>query len=371
MTAEHRAFVESFVTAERAGDAATALEYHRGLPMFARSTHRQLLTQLADLSGEMTPWLWARWAAYQCTRADELGTRSGAAHHGALVLTLEMFHDETMQQLYDEGADPMPFIAETTGEDWAFHQICTFETGGLEAFLDDLATGDLAERSTLARQWIDAEMGGYRIEAAEPPALTVRDLATGQPLTVLDLGASLVSGGDGSVIGRLVPSGTEPALMFDTRPLAVDEQLARAVADESGSRGGWMIALEDAGLACRWDPSLLRDEDRELVSDVPGLSLLAAGTEDAAMARTMESLRDGRDEVGRAAFRILCSAAAGTFGPDDRAPYVAAAVLNPHAWQEWRRKRNTPSGEWERWAALVPEPARGRLRRLARSAAAA
>ena len=65
MTREYVSFMESSLAAERVGDAATALEYHRGIPMFRRSRHTYTLSQLAGLAEEMTPWLWARWAAYQ------------------------------------------------------------------------------------------------------------------------------------------------------------------------------------------------------------------------------------------------------------------------------------------------------------------
>jgi hypothetical protein len=74
----------------------------------------------------------------------------------------------------------------------------------------------------------------------------------------------------------------------------------------------------------------------------------------------MASLREGRDEVGRAAFRLLRSAADG--GLDlDQAPYVAAAALNPHAYAEARRMLSAPRERWRAWAELVPEPARARL----------
>ena len=66
MTREYASFLESSLAAERSGDAATALEYHRGIPMFTRGRHVSILNLLASLADEMTPWLWARWAAYQC-----------------------------------------------------------------------------------------------------------------------------------------------------------------------------------------------------------------------------------------------------------------------------------------------------------------
>jgi hypothetical protein len=198
----------------------------------------------------------------------------------------------------------------------------------------------------------------------------VRDLATDEVVELLDLGAHVHAGDDGWVIGRLVPSGTDPASMFDTRPMPVDEQTARDVASVRGSLGGWTRALDLAVRSGRFDPAALRSEDRELATDVPGLALLEAGTKPSARAATMASLREGRDEVGRAAFRLLRSAAEGGLD-DDRAAYVGAAALNPHAFGEARRQLSAPPAVWERWAALVPDPARSRLLSLAGSEAAA
>ena len=371
LTPEHHAFIKCFLAAERSGDAATALEYHRGIPMFRGSAHQQLLRQLVDLADEMPPWMWARWAAYQCTRAEDHSTEPGDLQRAALSHTLEVFHDETMCLIQCAGGDPTPFVAQTLGQDWAFHQICTFEMGGLALFLDQLAAGRLREMSGLARDWVDADMSGFRLEGGTPTRLRIRDLATDQVHEVLDLGASVAARDRRFLIGRLVPSGTDPAVMFDTRPLMVDQQTARHVACATEEQGGWIRMLDRAVGEGRLAPGHLRSADRELLTDVPGLLLLEAGTAPAAMERTLNALAHGRDEVGRAAFRILDAAAAGTFGEDERAPFVAAAVLDPHAWNEWRRRRHVPSQEWERWAQLVPEPASSRLRLLAEGAAAA
>ena len=375
MTREHHAFVASSLAAERAGDAATALEYHQGVPMFTRSRHRVLLTQLAGLADEMTPWLWARWAAYQCTRVEDHGTTNAEVQGFALDYTVRMFHADEMQATYDEGGDPIPFLARTLGDDWAFHQICTYELDALSLFLDTLATGRLAEECALAREWADCAMGAYRIESGEPGELVVRDLADDEPLTLLDLGARVHAPPGALVIGRLVPSGTTPDLMFDTRPLPVDAQTAREVAEGEAAET-WISALERALADGRVDRAVLQSEDRGLVTDVPDLTLVEVGTPPAALASTMEQLRDGRDEVGRAAYRILRAAADGTGGTDrtdETAACVAAAVLNPHAHAQAVRRLVRPAHQdaWERWAQLVPDPARGRLRLLAHLSGAA
>lgn len=366
MTREYHAFADSSVAAERAGDAALALEYHQGIPMFTRSAHRVLMTQLAGLADEMTPWLWARWTAYQCTRAEDHGTVAGEVQRFALDYTLRMFHADELAATYDEGGDPIPFVARTLAEDWAFHQICTYEMDGLAVFVDTLATDRLAEECVLAREWVDSAMGAYRIEPSEAGELVVRDLAEDESLALLNLGARVHADPGGLVIGRLVPSGTTPGLMFDTRPLPVDEQTAREVADGDAPTA-WITALENALADGRVDRSVLQTEDRVLVTDVPDLTLVEVGTPPAALASTMEQLRDGRDEVGRAAYRILRAAADGTFDAGEAAACVAAAVLNPHAHAEAVRRLVHPGHHdaWTHWAQLVPDPARGRLRRLA------
>lgn len=366
MTHELYAFVESSLAAERAGDAATALEYHQGVPMFLRGAHRVVLTQLADLADEMPSWLWARWAAYQCTRAEDAGTWCGALSREALDYTLAMFYGDALEEVHRAGGDPMRVIARVAGEDWVYHQICTYENGGLECFVDTMATGRLAEEGTLARGWLDAVVGGYRVEPSDPGRLVVCDLAEGRSVELLDLGAQVHADEGGWLIGRLVPSGTTPALMFDTRPLPVD-QLTATEASTGDRRGAWITALTTAIAERRIDGAVLQSEDRELVTDVPSLALLERGTSPGALANTLDQLARGRDEVGRAAYRVLRDVAQGSFGSDDDAPYVAAAVVNVHGYAAAQRQLLRPEhrAAWEHWARLVAEPARGRLLRLA------
>ena len=366
MTPDYDRFVESSLAAERSGDAETALEYHRGVPMFTRGAHMVVMTQLAGLAEEMTPWMWARWAAYQCTRADSLRHESGHILRAALEYTVEMFYPDRLEEAYAAGADPVPLVAHLAGEGWLFHQLCTFEMGGLQEFLDTLAAGRLAQEAALARSWVGARMGGYRLVRADAGGLRVHDLRADREVALLDLGAAVHADADGWMLGRLVASGTTPALMFDTRPIAIDERTALAVARDP-SRGGWITALKLGFDEGRVDRSRFESEDRELVTDVPSLSLIEIGTPPAALASTMSQLRRGRDEVGRAAYRILGQVAAGQFGPDERAAYVAAAVLNPHGHAEAcaRLAASGQPGTWAHWAGLVPEPARARLRNLA------
>src|SRR3954454_3764571 len=101
----HTVSVTRSLAAERAGDAGVALSFHREMPMVGREVHLSILTQLADLSGEMTPWLWARWAAHQCTRADDPGTDTGEIHRSALDYTLRMFYADRVEKALLDGGD--------------------------------------------------------------------------------------------------------------------------------------------------------------------------------------------------------------------------------------------------------------------------
>ena len=369
MTPKLESLVESSLAAERSGDAEGALGFHRGVPMFRGCAHQFQLTQLAGLRDEMTPWLWARWAAYQCTRNNDLDTEAGRRQCAALRLVTEIFYADRLDAAYHHGDDPVQLSAIVMGEDWAFHQLCTHDLGGLAGFLD-LVTGRLADESSLARTWAGRPMGGYRLESTHATGLWVRDLRTDDPIELLDLGARVHAEDDGWLIGRLVPSGTSPSLMFDTRPLPVDEQTAREVAG-CEAPGEWVPALHAAFLDGRVERSLLMSPDRDLPTDVPSLQVLEAGTRPPDLDRTLQQLREGRDEIGRAAFRILRSVANDSFGGGDRAPYVAAAVLNAHGYAEAQRLVGPGQQHvWARWADLVPDPARGRLARFAELAVA-
>ena len=78
---------------------------------------------------------------------------------------------------YVGGDDPLPLIARVCGEDWVFHQLCTFELGGLFVFLRSLATGRLQAEAGLCEQWFGARMGGYRLDSSDPGSIVVHDLA--------------------------------------------------------------------------------------------------------------------------------------------------------------------------------------------------
>lgn len=369
MTSAHRDLVQQSLDAERSGDAARALELHTSVPALnLRSRHNLLLAQLASLGDDLPDWVWARWIAYQAIRCEDPDTDTGKMHRFALRYAIETFHDDQLADCHADGGDPIRVMAWVASESWLFQQLLVHDLGGLERFVDELATGRLAEHAALARSWVGAPLSGYLVGPTLPGGrLSVEDLATGASEEVLDLGARAVAGA-GWVLGRLVPSGIDGLPMFDTPPIAVPEQVAR---DVSAAPQPWLTikeALDEGRLVER---SFMRT-DHELVTDVPSLDLLRVGTPPADLERVTAQLRAGRDEIPRAAFRILRRAADGAV-PDTDAPHVAAAVLQPAASADARRLlvRDGRHDVWSRWAGLVHEPARGLLLDLADASRAA
>ena len=370
MTREYESFLESSLAAERSGDAATALEYHRGIPMFTRGRHVSILDLLASLADEMTPWLWARWAAYQCNRAEDAGTESGFITRAALDYTLQMFYDDQMQAAYDEGRDPIKLTASVMGESWIYHQVCTFELGGLREFLDFVADGPLAEYAGWARSWDGAAMRGLRVESAGAGRLVATDLKTRREIEVLDLGAGAMCAPGGFLVGRLVDSGVTPAPMFDTTPgrgRPADRAGGRGVdarrLDHGLHQGAGRREARPVGPRERGPRAGLR-RARAVVAR-GGHSSRRPGQGDAAAAR---GSRRGR--AGGVPHPARCRA--WRVRRRREGAYVGAAALNVHAYAQ--AEQTDAAGHhaaWLRWAELVPDPARARLLRLARLCGAA
>lgn len=361
MTPDLYSCVELSNEAERAGDAATALEWHQAVPMFRRGRHRALLDRLAALGNDLPPWVWARWAVYQTTRCEDQGTLTGRLHREVLTYVVGAFHGDLLDDCHERRGDPVQVIARVAGESWAFQQVVAHESGGLITFLDEMATGRLADHADLIRSWADVPLAGYRVGASLPGSvLQVTDPAGPRELEILDLGARSCAGEEGWVLGRLVPSGVGDRLVFDMAPLPVSEELARAVATAE-HLGRWApvtAALEGGTL----DPACFLREDYELSTDVTELELVRFGTAPAEYERVLLQLRRGRDEVGRAAFRILRRVLDGAVDTTEAA-LVGAAVQNRHAREEATRQllRAGQHDVWREWAMRVAEPARSVL----------
>ncbi|RYC10482.1 hypothetical protein [Nocardioides zhouii] len=366
MTAAHFDLVDQSHAAERAGDAARALHLHASVPVLnKRSRHHVLLTQLASLGDELPGWVGARWMAYQAVRCEDPATESGRMQRLALKYAVETFHADQLADCHANAGDPVKVAAWVASESWLFHQLLLHDLGGLTRFADELVTDRLAEHADLARSWAGAPLGGYQVVASRPGGrLRIHDPGARTSLEVLDLGARTTAGDEGWVLGRLVPSGVDDLLMFDTAPMAVPERVAREVSGASEPWARVTQALDEGRLVER---DFMRD-DYELTTDVLSIDLLRIGTPPADLERVTAQLRSGRDEIPRAAFRILRRAADGVIQQSE-APHIAAAILQPAARADARRLlvRDGHYDVWARWASLVHEPARGLLLNLARA----
>ena len=169
MTAAHFDLVSQSLAAERAGDAARALQLHASVPVLnKRSRHHVLLTQLASLGDELPGWVSARWMAYQAVRCEDPVTETGRMQRLALKYALETFHVDQLADCHADGGDPVRVAAWVASESWLFHQLLVHDLGGLTRFVDELATGRLAEHAALARSWAGAPLGGYQVGASIP-----------------------------------------------------------------------------------------------------------------------------------------------------------------------------------------------------------
>lgn len=364
MTPELYACVERAVAAERAGDVAAALEWHQSVPMFLRGRHRLLMANLVELGEDPPEWVWARWIVYQTTRCED--GAAGRVLRRRIHDLAEGFHVDLLEDCYRHQGDPIQVVARLLGESWAYHQLGVHEDGGLAAFVEEFATGRLAEHAALALRWAGARMGGYEVgQSLSDARLRVRP-ADGEGWTeVVDLGARSCAPGR-YVLGRLVPSGVGDRLMFDMPPAGVPADVARAVAARPD--GDWWRVVSTAARCGRLSPAAFLREDYELTTDVQELDLLRFGTPPRDLPRVMQQLREGRDEISRGAYRVLDRARRGDVDPTDQA-YVGAAALNVRAFADIRREttRSGRGDRWAEWAALVVEPARARLLALARA----
>lgn len=360
MTRELYACVDRSMSAERSGDVVAALEWHQAVPMFRKGRHRAVLTGLADLGDDLPEWVWARWIAYQSVRCEDGGV--GRRHRELVQGLMRGLHGDLLADCFRRQDDPIRVAATVMGESWAFHQLSAHEHGGIRDFVEEFATGRLAEHAALPLRWAGTPMTGYQLGESRPgTGLRVREAQGGGWLEVLDLGARSCSPG-GYVLGRLVPSGLGSTLMFDTPPLGVPEHLARAA---NAGVAWWDVAAAYA--TGTGSSSLFLREDYELTGDVPELELLRFGTAPRDLGRVMQQLREGRDEIGRAAYRVLDRARRGDVAATDHC-YVAAAALNVRAFDDMRRQTVgvDDADHWAEWAERVVAPARGRLLALAR-----
>ena len=235
------------------GDARAAYEHEIEGLLVEGSAWPARLQELISLGPNGSGWPFARWAVDQAYRwmLLERDPRTDAA----VRLVLDALHLDHVQGLLDDPVALKEYGTMVAACDWVVQQIAVFDLGGLGDFLDVRAEPGLLDRADLVREWPNAPMGAYAGRGSRGPSLVLEDLATGDEIEVLNIGALSERDSDAFLLGRLVAISDSPYLMFESRPLEIDAETASDVvtlsADGDDDGLGWLDALAMARLGGR------------------------------------------------------------------------------------------------------------------------
>ena len=252
------------------------------------------------------------------------------------------------------------------------------EYGGIYDFIDVKAEDALIDRCDHIVEWAVAEMGGYVIKDVVGPLLRVVDLAEGKVLELLNIGAMSDRDRDTPVIGRLGPISSGPGLMFQKRPLTVDLETAKSVANNKGPQDDWPLWTPSVTEGCRTGrlPSGFSCGVRTLYStDIVPLDPETQEALDAleAPGRLVELRAAGLDDfvangVMVAETALICVAVSGADAVSAVGPHLATVMVEPRVLDALRVHCVAPEHEvgWDVLAAGSIEPTRSRCTELAR-----
>jgi len=252
--------------AEARGDAWASLRLierdllRRGDEYFWRPERLERLAQLTGLASMLPRWATSRWILAQAAQCLDQRGRS------RVLKALETAVAARGGEAALVGTDEHDAKAKVIDHDWLYRQVLLYELGRLQHFIGRVASPDLLAGADRIHDWARAAMGGFRLVEESPLTLTWSDLATGEDVETLNLGAaSLLTPGD-CVIGRLVPI---DGAMFESPPLFVPGHVAQQVADDPAE---WVATVSDACLdaasAGECFPTT-RGHDFRLLTDVP------------------------------------------------------------------------------------------------------
>lgn len=304
-----------------------ALRWYDEVMSSGRSMHRDLLTTLVELGDRAPGWMYTRWLTAQ-------------AHH-------------------------LPLGEPIDERDWVLRQLRVYDDGGLRRLVEEDASPELLARADHAEDWVVARMGGYRLESDVDGCLQLTDLADDRLVEVLDLGLAAQHWPGACFLGRVVPTRERPGLMFEWRPLPVDEAAARRVAAEPAR---WLETIEDGARAGRLPSTFSYLEHTPFVQDLPERPWLGLlDPEQIPGLTTLDGLLD-MDEVATVVLDRLLRAApvAGPLLVDARHA-VFSLVLEPGMAGRVRQRftHHHHARAWRLLSSLVAEPARGRCRTYA------
>ena len=231
--------VQAIDEAERRGDAGEALRLmltHADGLSFWRPRRYTGVLQMSSLAGLLPAWATSRWVLEQA--AQRLGERHDPVtrhrFRRALALAVELRGGPESLP----GRDVVDQHCRIMDHDWVYRELFLYDLGGLQHFVDRVATPDLLAGADRIAAWVASPMGGYRLLSRDPGLLAWEGLADGAVLETANIGSAASLPPGGCVIGRMVP--IETGVMFEAAPLPVPEAVARHVAREPER---WIDAL--------------------------------------------------------------------------------------------------------------------------------
>ena len=254
--------------AEAQGDAEQALQLHLAGPHVRGSLREHTLREVALLGATAPPWVHARWIAKQAYRW--LLMSGDARPREALQMTVDALYADVVPDR-PLGWEPRDFVDKVIAADWVCAQLTTYDLGGLDAFLAERASPALTARAAGVEGWPLAAMSGYRLVEVHDDDLLAVDLLTSRTVELLNVGAAWARDVNTCVIGRLASTGAGSGVMFESRPLTVDDATALRVARAAAlGRTAWLNVLAEARAAGRLEAGFSLCLPTSLVCDLPG-----------------------------------------------------------------------------------------------------
>jgi hypothetical protein len=237
--ADHQAFEAEMEAAAR-GDARAALQHHLSGLIVEESIHPHRLREIVDLAEDAPGWVYSRWCVDQAYRWMLMN--KDPRTDDMIRIVLAVAHLDHVEPLLEKPTEFTEYGTLVAACDWLVEQLCVYTAGGLRDFLEVRADPALLARADRIEEWVDATWGVYRLQELRGSVVVVRDLVHETDLELLNTGA-FVDQSD-VVLGRVVPISDAPFLMFDSRPVPLDEEIARQAA--IGMRGSGPLAVLDA-----------------------------------------------------------------------------------------------------------------------------
>ncbi len=361
MTDADWAHLRAAADAEAAGDPVRALRTFSRIRQFDQSLHATYLATLAELGDDAPGWMYSRWITVQAQRPLWNGAET-TGPDAALVAVVEGLYADGVDLEQADCPSSEIFVALLYQRDWVLRQLTVYDHGGMRDFVETMAGADLLARADRIQDWVEAPMGGYRLESDARGCLEVTDLADGARIDVLDLGLLAEHQPGTCVIGRIVPTSAAPGRMFEWRPLLVDEETARQVAGEARPEGWFdiVVAQHAAGALPHLFSYL---DDTALVSDLPQRAWVWMLEE-----HQIPDLpvTDGLVSYGDVALQVCenvlhLTAMAGRSMRIDR-QIIAALMLEPGLAARLRERLAVPqhARAWRILEEVLPEPASAR-----------